>query len=97
MFALMSVRKTTVAIAGHRVPWTTNPSSATRRLQWHAGEALKALVADAIPTIAEVQAGDAQLALEDLPLANETVKATPLVKQAVFAVLNREADGKPQS
>lgn len=51
-------------------------------------ETLKAPVFDALPSVAEVQVPRDDLPLEDLSLRSETVKATPLVKLAVEALLN---------
>ncbi|CAN7724567.1 helix-turn-helix transcriptional regulator [Variovorax sp. LjRoot290] len=51
-------------------------------------EVLRASVSDALPSVADIQIVKQQAALEDVSLSSETVKVTPLVKQAVTALLN---------
>jgi DNA-binding XRE family transcriptional regulator len=51
-------------------------------------EALKSPVMEALPNIGEVQAIKTELPLEEVYLKTGAVKATPLVKQAVVALLN---------
>jgi transcriptional regulator with XRE-family HTH domain len=51
-------------------------------------EALKSPMIDVLPKTAEVQVAKWNLPLEDLHLNSGSVKATPLVKQAVVALLN---------
>lgn len=52
-------------------------------------EALKVSVADTLPALTDVQSAEAPT--EEFSFANESVETTPLVKQAVFAVLNRSS------
>lgn len=59
-------------------------------------EALKAPVLDVLPNVAEVQIAKGGLPLEEVYLSSGAVKASPLVKQAVIALLNagRQSDAK---
>lgn len=50
-------------------------------------EALKTPLVDALPSAAEVQVAKSEFPLEELQLNSGSVKATPLVKQAVVALL----------
>lgn len=51
-------------------------------------EALRAPITEALPNVGDVQGPREDVVLEDLALHTEMVKATPLVKLAVEALLN---------
>jgi transcriptional regulator with XRE-family HTH domain len=70
----------------------TNIESGNQRIPLHVlfriCEVLKVSVTDALPSILEVQVS-ANAPLEELSLDFEAMVATPLVKRAVLALLNR--------
>ncbi len=71
----------------------TNIEKGNQKVSLHAlyriCEVLKVSIADALPQQSEVS-GDV-VRTEEFPFANESVEATPLVKEAVYAVLNRRS------
>ncbi|WP_082572242.1 helix-turn-helix domain-containing protein [Variovorax sp. Root434] len=71
----------------------TNIEKGNQKVSLHAlyriCEVLKVSVAEALPQHSDVQS-DA-VPTEEFPFANQSVEATPLVRQAVFEVLNRSS------
>lgn len=55
-------------------------------------ESLKAPISDVLPSISQTAVSDDNLRYEDVEFGDSTVKATPLVKLAVEALLNRGKD-----
>lgn len=52
-------------------------------------EALKAPISDVLPQVSEVQSSVEDIGMAEISFASETIETTPLVRQAVYAVLNR--------